>query len=81
MQVGQVHGKKIEPSHRRGSPTLLCNIQRDSPATDSRHHLVTLRDQLRSVLKSSPSRETRVFGGTDEFVYVVATAPFGNQHP
>jgi hypothetical protein len=67
-------------SHPGGSPARLKSVQRDSPAIDSRHHLVTLRDQLRSVLKSNPSRETGVFEGNDGFVYINAATPFGNKH-
>jgi hypothetical protein len=73
--------KKMEPSHPSASPTQSCSVQRDTPATDSRHHLVTLKEQLRSVLKSSPGRATGVFGGTDDFVYVTASSPFGKKRP
>jgi hypothetical protein len=71
--------KKTGSSHLVGSPARPNSDQRDSQATDSRHHLVNLRDQLRSVLKSNPSRETGVFGGNDSFVYINVAAPFGHK--
>jgi hypothetical protein len=55
--------KKTGSSHPNSSPVPISSDQQSSPATDSRHHLITLRDQLHSVLRSNPSRENGVFGG------------------
>jgi hypothetical protein len=55
--------KKTLSSHPSSSPVPINSAQPSSPATDSRHHLITLRDQLHSVLRSNPSRENGVFGG------------------
>jgi hypothetical protein len=55
--------EKSGSSHPNGSPVPTSTAQHSSPATDSRHHLITPRDQVHSVLRSNPGRENVVFGG------------------
>jgi len=70
--------KKTGSSHPNSSPVPTSSAQPSTPATDSRQHLITLRDQLNSVLRTNPSRENGVFGGksklgilTDRIVCIV----------
>ena len=59
--------KKTETCRPNSSPVPTSSAQTSSPATDSRQHLISLRDQLHSVLRSNPSRENGVFGGKSKF--------------
>jgi len=70
--------KKTGSSHPTSSPVPTSSAEHGSPATDSRQHLITLWDQLHSVLRSNPSRENGVSGGkrklgilTDRLVCIV----------
>jgi len=66
----------IQSIQQRPVPT--SHSQHSNPATDSRQHLITLRDQLHSMLKANLTREKGVFGGksklhmlTDRLVWIV----------
>ncbi|XP_069689709.1 serine/threonine-protein kinase polo [Periplaneta americana] len=54
--------KKTGSNHPSANNDQVTNIKPGSQLIDSHHHLVALRDQLRSVIKSNPTRETGVFG-------------------
>ena len=65
-------------SHPNSSPVPTSSAQHSSPATDFREHLISLRDQLHSVIRSNPSRGNGVFTGksklgnlTDRLVCIV----------
>jgi hypothetical protein len=60
--------KKTESIHPNSGPVFTSNVQPSSPTTDSRQHLITLQDQLHSVLRSNPRRENGVFGGKSKLV-------------
>ena len=55
--------EKTGSSHPHSSSVPTSSAEHGSPATDFGQHLITLIDQLCSVLRSNPIRQKGVFGG------------------
>ena len=59
--------EKTGSSHPNSNPVPTSNAQPSSPTKDSQQHLITLQDQLHSVLRKNPIRKTGVSGGKRKF--------------